>query len=381
MNIIVSTHDSICPIKGGGALRTIKAAEEFKRLGHAVTIIAPTDEVGEISGIKVHWLHAPKKQRSQILSSIKFNVRLFRKFLQFAGTTDMFFVHNAIAAATIPFLRRFYRFKFVLDITDVHAEYLAAARRNLFEKLLTPSILAVEYWIIGSADRVIVVTRAMKDLLVKNGIAANRIEVIYDAAEIDKIEPGKEAGSENAVIHLGTVDRQHGVELFIEAIPLVAAARPDARFFIVGGGRELQNVIKLAEKLGVRGLCVFTDTLPCDEARRYLRKAAIGVIPRHDELPNRIVTTLKVYEYWAGQTAVVASRLEGIVEIAEDGRDILFFRAGSAADMAEKIIRLLGDRALTASLARQGAETVRKYTWSNTVPKIAEFALNRDTDR
>lgn len=223
----------------------------------------------------------------------------------------------------------------------------------------------------------------MKDLLIKNGIAAAKIEIVYDAAEIDKIEPEKEAGSENAVIHLGSVDRQHGVELFIAAVPLVAAARPETRFFIVGGGRELPNVIKFAEKLGVRDLCVFTDTLPCDEARLYLRKAAIGVIPRQDELPNRIVTTLKIYEYWAGATAVVASRLEGIAEIAEDGRDILFFRAGSAADMAEKILRLLGDRDLTASLARRGAATVLKYTWSNTVPKIVDFALNgsKDTDR
>ncbi|MEI7482659.1 MAG: glycosyltransferase family 4 protein [Elusimicrobiota bacterium] len=381
MKIIVSTHDSLSPIRGGGALRTLKCAEEFKKLGHDVTLIAPTDGIGEVSGIPVHWLHAPRKQRSQILSSLKFNVRLLRKFMQMADTTDMFFVHNTVAAATIPFLRLFYKFRFVLDVTDVHAEYLAAARRNPLERLLTPLILAIEYWIIGSADHVIVVTRAMKDLLVKNAINADKIIVIYDAAEIEKIETGKDAGSENAVIHLGSVDRQHGVELFISAIPLVAAARPEARFYIVGGGRELPNVIKLAEKLGVSGLCVFTGTLPCDEARRYMRKAAIGVIPRQDELPNRIVTTLKIYEYWAAETAVVASRLEGIAEIAEDGRDILFFRAGSATDLAEKIVKLLGDRGLTESLARQGAVTVTKHTWSNTVPKIADFALSPGTDK
>ncbi len=377
MKIVVSTHDSLCPIRGGGALRTLKCAGEFKKRGHDVTLIAPTDGVLEIDGMPIHWLHAPRKQRSQILSSIKFNVRLLRKFLQFAKTTDMFFVHNTVAAATIPFLRPFYRFRFVLDVTDVHAEYLAAARRNLFERLMTPLILAVEYWIIGSADRVIVVTRAMKDLLVKNGIAAERIAVVYDAAEIDRIDPGKDAGSENAVIHLGSVDRQHGVELFIAAIPLVTASRPETRFFIVGGGRELPNVIKLAEKMGVRDKCVFTDTLPCEEARRYLRKAAIGVIPRRDVLPNRIVTTLKIYEYWAGGAAVVSSRLEGIAEIAEDGRDILFFRDGSAEDMAEKLLLLLGNREMTASLVRQGAVTVCQHTWALTVPKIADVALTQ----
>ena len=100
--IIVSTHDSLCPNFGGGALRTLKTAEEFKRRGHDVIIIAPTDGVGELSGITTHWLHAPRKQRSQLLSTIKFNVRLLRKFLQFMPAIDILFVHNTIAALTVP---------------------------------------------------------------------------------------------------------------------------------------------------------------------------------------------------------------------------------------------------------------------------------------
>ena len=375
MRVIVSTHDSMAPIRGGGALRTLKCAVEFKRRGHDVLIIAPTDGIGELEGIKTHWLHAPRKQRSQILSSIKFNVRLLRKFLQFAGRTDLFFVHNTIAAATLPFLRPFFRFRFILDVTDVHAEYLAAAKRNLLERLLTPLILATEYWIIDSADHVIVVTQAMKELLVKNRVPAEKISVVYDAAETDKISPEKAPGAEKAVIHLGSVDRQHGVDLFIRAIPFIAARHQDARFLVVGGGRELPNVRALAGELGVDGRCLFTDYLPCAEARRYMREAAIGVIPRLDTLPNRIVTTLKIYEYWAGGLASVSSRMAGIAEIAEDGRDILFFPSGDERAMADAVCRLLEDGDLRRKIAAGGLETVKKHTWENTTPKIVDTAL------
>ena len=256
MRVIVSTHDSMAPIRGGGALRTLKCAVEFKRRGHEVLIIAPTDGIGELEGIKTHWLHAPRKQRSQILSSLKFNVRLLRKFLQFAGQTDLFFVHNTIAAATLPFLRPFFGFRFILDVTDVHAEYLAAARCNFIERLATPLILRLEYWIINSADRVIVVTEAMKALLVKNRVPAEKISVVYDAAETDKISPEKAPGSEKAVIHLGSVDRQHGVDLFIRAMPFIAARHRDVKFLVVGGGRELPNVMALAREVGVDGRCL-----------------------------------------------------------------------------------------------------------------------------
>ncbi|MCX5792369.1 MAG: glycosyltransferase family 4 protein [Elusimicrobia bacterium] len=378
MRVIVSTHDSMAPIKGGGALRTLKCAEEFKRRGHDVIIIAPTDGIGELSGIKTHWLRAPNKQRSQILSSIKFNARLLRKFLQFAGSTDLIFVHNTIAAATIPFLRPFFRFRFILDVTDVHAEYLAAAKCNFIERLATPLVLWIEYWIIGSADKVVVVTRAMRDLLVAKGIPAARISVVYDAAEIDQISPEKDPGAEKAVLHLGTVDRQHGVDLFVRAVPYVAAKHPEAKFLIVGGGRELPNVMALARELGVYDKFLFTDYLPCEKAREYMRSAAIGVIPRLDTLPNRIVTTLKIYEYWAGGLVAVSSFMSGIAEIAEDGRDIMFFPSGDTRAMADTISRLLEDRELRERIAAGGLATVKKYTWAGTTPAIIDIALADD---
>ena len=375
MNIIVSTHDSLAPIKGGGALRTIKAAEELKKRGHNVTIIAPADDVNEISGIRLHWLHAPRKHRSQILSSLKFNIRLLRKFLQFAKQTDMFFVHNTIAAATLPFLKYFFNFKFILDITDVHAEYFVTSKKNIMEKLIAPVILKIEYWIINSADHIIVVTKAMKELLIFKNISSKKIEVIYDAAEINQISPKKEGAYQKNIIHLGTVDKQHNVEVFINAMPYILEKCPNAKFLIVGGGRELNNIIKTAKNLGVYDSCHFTDYLPCEQARKYLKNAAIGIIPRNDNLPNRIVTTLKLYEYWAGKTAVISSELEGIAEIAKNGKDILFFKPGSPKNLAEKIIFLLENPDLANKIANEGAITVKKYTWENTAPLIANVAL------
>ena len=380
MKIIVSTHNSLSPIKGGGGLRTIKCAEEFKQRGHQVDIIAPTDGVREVSGIRVHWLHEPRKQRSQILSAIKFNARLCRKFISVAGTTDLFFVRNALAAASFPFLRCFYGFKFVLDLDDIHSEYLAAARRSPVERLLTPLIKWFEYRIIDSADSITVVTRAMKELLVRKGIAASKINVVYDAPEADKITNEKEPGSGHTVIHLGSVDRQHGVKVLIAAIPLVAAAHPEARFLIAGGGRELPNVMRLAKKLGVDGRCEFTDFFPPGGTANYLKKAGIGIVPRHGTLPNHIVTTLKLYEYWAAGIAVVASRLEGIAEVAEDGKDALFFQPDSPGDLAEKIIRLLDDRALAGKIAKEGLNTVKKYTLEKTASLIADYALQNMTE-
>lgn len=374
-NIIVSTHDSLYPIKGGGALRTLKTAEEFRNRGFNVIIIAPTEQpTTYLNGIKIHWLHPPRKQRSQILSSLKFNIRLLRKFLQCIGSVDTIFVHNTIAAATIPFLKKFFRFKFAIDIGDIHAEYLHIGNRNLFEKLLTPPLLKIEYWIINSADTISVLTEEMKKLLIKRGIKKG-IRVVYDGAEVDNFSTIKDIDSLFNVIHFGMIDRQHGVEILIQAIPRVIQKYPEAKFFIVGGGRELPNVKRLAQKLDVFKNCIFTDYLPYPEAREYLKKVSIGIIPRDDYLANRIVISLKLCEYWASRTAVISSRLKGIEEIAEDGRDIIFFEPGNSKDLADKILYLLADPERIAKLRAGGLSTIKNFDWHDVIPKIVDFAL------
>lgn len=379
-NIIVSTHDSLYPIKGGGALRTLRVAYEFKMRGHNVMIIAPVDGTGtdgmrELSKIEVLRLHPPTKKRSQIFSAIKFNIRLLRKLLRFIKNTDIFFIHNTIAAISLPILKNIFKFRFVLDITDIHAEYLPIGKRNLFEKLLTSYLLRYEYLIIRSADSITVATKAMEELLIAKGIASDKIKVVYDGVDKEDIPSQKEQDAEYGIIHLGAIDRQHGVEIIIQAIPAVIGEFREARFLFVGGGRELLNIKKLAKELGVINNCVFTGCLSCKDAREFLKKATIGIIPRRDVLPNRIITTLKIYEYWASGTAVVSSCLKGIKEISCD-KDVIWFESDNPEDLAEKIKYLLGHKEIKERIIKEGLITVGKFNLTESAAKIADLVLS-----
>lgn len=375
MNIIVSTHDSLHPILGGGALRTLKTAEEFKKRGHSVLIIAPTDGTSETNGINIEWLRAPSKQRSQILSSIKFNLRLLVKYLKFIRWTDMFFVHNTVAAAVLILLRPFFKFRFSLDITDIHAEYILIGKRSVFETLVTPLLLFIEYKIIKLADNITVASYAMKKVLVEHGANSNKIDVVYDGAETNRIPTDKLKDYYFNIIHLGLTDKQHGVDILIKALPMVVKTFHQLKCFIVGDGRELENIKSLARELDVYDNCVFTGQLPCQEAREYLKMANLGIIPRRDNLPNRIVTTLKLLEYWSSGTCVVSSRLEAITEIGHEDVDIKYFEAGNPDDLAEMIINLLSSKELVEQFRKNGICTAHKYSWDALVPQIADKAL------
>lgn len=375
--VIIMTHDSLAPVKGGGALRTLAVINEIRKRNFQVIVVAPGNFDSENhAGVLYLPIPAPRKERSQILSAIKFNFRLIVRIIPVFNRANIIFAHNTIACIFVPILKNIFRhFRFVLDITDIHAEYLPIGKRNIIEILIAPFLLWYEYQIIKSADQIIAATQAMKRHLVTKGVRENKIQVVYDSVDKEKLPKEKELSAGLGIIHLGAIDRQHNAEILIKAIPKITEKFPQARFFMIGGGREKENIQILARKLGVDRYCVFTGPLPCEEARAFLKKTNIGVITRKDVLPNRIITTLKIFEYWASKTAVISTPLEGIKEIATEGEDVLFFRSGDAEDLAGKINLLLGDRAYACCLATGGYRAVDRFNLYRAAAEIVNFSI------
>jgi glycosyltransferase involved in cell wall biosynthesis len=172
------------------------------------------------------------------------------------------------------------------------------------------------------------------------------------------------------------IDKQHGVDILIRALPKVLETFPQVKCIIVGDGRELPTIKALARELSVFEHCVFTGQLPCNEARDFLKSANLGIIPRRDNLPNRIVTTLKLLEYWASGTCVVASKLEAITEVCTEGENVTFFEPGNPSDLSEKLLSLLSsseDR--LDQLRGNGIFSAHKYRWDVLAPLIADKVL------
>lgn len=373
--IIVSTHDWLYPLYGGGGPRTVKVAQELKKRGHNVILFGPSKK-DEIDGIPVCHLAPPSKRFSQILSAARFNLGFLVHFLRVGRDADMIFVHTTLAAATTIFIKRFFKVKFVLDITDVIAGYLWVKEAGIIDRLTRGLLLAFELKIIKSADTLIVVTEVMRQYCIEQGVPPERITVACDGVDLSEGEITKNPDSQYNIIHLGIVDRQHGVKLLIRSAPFILKEFPNAHFFIVGDGREVKPIKKMARELGIYQNCTFTGYIEYPKVKAMVRKVNIGVIPRPDILVNNLIVTLKLLEYWSTGTAVVAARLKGIAEISEDKKDILFFEPGNHKDLAEKIIFLLRNPDETEKLQKNGLEKIKEFDWNRIIPKIADAVFN-----
>jgi glycosyltransferase involved in cell wall biosynthesis len=147
--------------------------------------------------------------------------------------------------------------------------------------------------------------------------------------------------------------QQKGQQYLIHAMPEIAAVIPRARLLLVGEGPDGTPLQELARNLGLEGIIVFAGQRR--DIPDLLAMADVFVFPSVYEGFG-----IALVEAMAMAKPVVASRLEGILEIVTDGVDGLLVEPRSPQAIARAVIRLYNDGALTARLGAAASRTVRE---------------------
>ncbi|MET0270503.1 MAG: glycosyltransferase [Sphingomonas sp.] len=167
---------------------------------------------------------------------------------------------------------------------------------------------------------------------------------------------------------LGRLDAKKRVEDFIDAAALVRAARPDARFVVIGGPDAFmpeyaQALRDRAQALGLGDALRFLG----DRADVPALLSALDIfvwLSRGEGMPHVIA------EAGAAGLPVVATRDNGVAEQIEDGASGLFVPHEDPPAVAAAIGRLLGDASLRRRLgARLKAKVASDYAVAAVAPQ------------
>ncbi len=233
-----------------------------------------------------------------------------------------------------------------------------------------------------SATRIVVVSKALRDDLIKRGIQADRVRVNPNAVDLDFFCPGRGSGrarreldvkdDEVLIGFVGSFSFWHGIEVLQQAIvSLLGSEQPcRLRFILVGDGLlhgEMRSALAAYEKTGA---VIFTGLVPRERVAEYLDAADILVSP-HVPMPDGsrfFGSPTKLFEYMAMGKGIVASRLEQLAEVLEHDHTAWLVKPGDPEELAEGILRLALDpekRKALGSAARRAA--VERHSWSQNV--------------
>jgi len=221
-------------------------------------------------------------------------------------------------------------------------------------------------------DRIIAVSRFMKESIVKNcGVQPGKIDVVYNSASVGKGNPEKlrkslGLGDRPLVLFLGRLSHQKGVEHLIYSARSVLERIPDVRFLIVGEGHLKGSLEKFSRHMGLEGKIIFPGFVPQSELASYYSAADVFVYPSMFE-PFGI----SVLESLLSGTPAVTSAEAGIMEMLPDLDSLKGVRPGDSRELAEQIMHFLTSGKRVSGKEKRLLEST--YSWKKSAAQILQI--------
>ncbi|GIW51271.1 MAG: glycosyl transferase family 1 [Gemmatimonadales bacterium] len=204
--------------------------------------------------------------------------------------------------------------------------------------------------------------------LIRRGVAAERIRVIYPGVDCEWYTPGPGArAGEPTFLYLGRLKRYKGVATAVEAMAILRRRGVEARLLVAGEGDDRRQLERLVRKLGLTEVVTFTGFVSEERKREMMRLAWAVVLPSAKE--GWGITNVEAAA--CGTPALAADR-PGLRESVRDGVTGMLFPFGDAGSLAAAMARLAEDRDLVERMGRAARKFAERFSWDRAALETEE---------
>jgi glycosyltransferase involved in cell wall biosynthesis len=265
---------------------------------------------------------------------------------------------------------------------------LAAERREHSGLALYDLARVVEEFTWRNATYVLPVTRVLADILRESGVPEDKIRVVPNGVDEKKLgalpAPALAVATNNAdalasglppkelvIGFTGFMHPWHRLDIAIDALAQFND-RP-LRLLCVGEGEIRPELEALARELGVEDRVEFTGLVSRAEIYDYVRQFDIAIQPS----VTAYASPLKLFEYLAVGSLVVAPRTPNILEILNDDNAVLF-DIDREGDFAAKLKYAIENIEELYSRRVRARETIdeKNLTWQDNARLVQQLAMS-----
>lgn len=400
------------PEMGAPAARAAELSRHWAASGHQVTVLTgfpnhPTGVVAPEYRARFRRLVAREKTdgvnvvRTWLLPfpNRKAHERMlnYSSFCMSAATTGMFLSRPDVVIATSPqllvglsgwWLAHWKRVPFVFEVRDLWPESLVAVGMGNVNSPLHRSLAKIAGFLYRRSDRVVVVTPAFEDYLVKHwNVPREKISVVENGVETQLFAPQpatalrRELDLEGkfVVSYIGTMGMAHGLETIIATAARLQDTNPRIAFLLVGEGADKDRIVALARERGLNNLR-FIDQQPREKIPAYICASDVClVLLKNADLFKTVIPT-KMLEFMSCARPVILGVDGQARAILEEARGGLVIEPENSNALMNAIRSLEANRELARQLGQNGREhMLRKFSRRQTADKytcVLESMLN-----
>ena len=244
-------------------------------------------------------------------------------------------------------------------ICTSHGSDLFALRGTLLQYL--------KRQVMNKSNALTVVSEAMKKTVENLGINQEKMQVISMGVDLKHLFTPDEAvrRNDNELLFVGRLVEGKGLEILLEALPMVLNKKPEVRLTVVGGGPMEGELRELSERLNVSKNVDFLGMIEHSLLPSLYRRATLAIFPFM--LTKKGVQEgfgLVIVEAMGCECPVIAGDIPAIHDSVTHEENGLISPSGNSQALADSILRALDNPDWCHKLAENARRNViNKFDW------------------
>ncbi|MDH5686616.1 MAG: N-acetyl-alpha-D-glucosaminyl L-malate synthase BshA [Candidatus Bathyarchaeota archaeon] len=358
------------PTVGGSGILATRLGVELSKRGHEIHLISyerpfAVQGMGQ-ENVSVHLVSVPEYP---LFKYPPYTVSLASRILQVSQEfdLDLINVHYAIPHSVSAFLAK--TVAGVPYFVTFHGSDVTILGKD-------PSFLPVNAMSLENADGLTAVSKYLREQARETLGLKRDISVIPNFVNSDVFSPAEpdvvhgRKGRQVVIVHVSNFRPVKRIEVLVEAMSFVVQVAESTRLILVGEGSERQRIELLVKQLGLQKKVLMTGFR--SDIPELLRCSDILVLCSDMEGAG-----LTLLEAMSCGLPVVATRVGGIPEIVEDGKNGFLVTPRSPEELADRILRLNFDGELRLKMGEEARRTVLEHFTVDKVVPMYEEAYRR----
>ena len=149
----------------------------------------------------------------------------------------------------------------------------------------------------------------------------------------------------------------------------------DFKLTLIGGPKEkIDEIVEEFKDTNIELL--YKYKIPKNQVPKYIKNLDIGIVPYPSEFHmTNYASPLKIFEYAAGNAAILSSDIKSSLELRDTQLGITYFSAGDYVDFNEKITKLILDDDFRNSLIENSKKNITNYSLKNRIEVLINFCV------